>query len=195
VKQLWLVRHAKSSWSDSTLSDFNRPLNGRGERDAPRMGRRLAARPSRPDVLIASPAARAKRTAEIIAGAIGYDADTIVWDRRIYDASPSDLLQLIRATAKEAESAMVLGHNPAMTIVANALGGCAIDNVPTCGIVHLAFDVSDWKDVGDGVGRLVDFDYPKRRPGEAQLGAPGDLFGTDRECRPASNSYRPLARR
>jgi phosphohistidine phosphatase len=166
MKHLWLVRHAKSSWKDPSLGDFDRPLNRRGLSDAPEMGRRLAAGSTRPQVLVSSPAVRAKTTAEFIAAALGYPAEEIRWEDRIYHASTFELIRLIRQMADDIESAMFFGHNPTMTDAANVLSGSSIENVPTCGVVQLHLDIPSWAQVEDGVAHLLDFDYPKRKTRE-----------------------------
>lgn len=166
MRHLWLVRHAKSSWKDPSLGDFDRPLNKRGLVDAPEMGRRLAAGSARPQLLVSSPAARARATAEFIAAELGYPTEEIRWEERIYHASTFELIRLVREVADHIESAMFFGHNPTMTDAANVLSGASIDNVPTCGVVQLHLDVPNWTQVENGVARLLDFDYPKRRTRE-----------------------------
>ena len=166
MKHLWLVRHAKSSWKDPSLGDFHRPLNKRGLSDAPEMGRRLAAGPARPELLVSSPAVRAKTTAEYIAAALEYPAEDIRWEERIYHASTLELIRLLRQMVDDIESAMFFGHNPTMTDAANVLSGSSIENVPTCGVVQLHLDIPSWARVADGVARLLDFDYPKRKARE-----------------------------
>lgn len=162
MKTLFLVRHAKSSWKDPTLADRERPLNKRGKRDAPRMGKRLAARNVLPETLISSPAVRARKTANKIASQIGYPKDRIRVEEGMYQGGTTGMLNVIRSIDDQAPSAMVFGHNPATTDLANYLAHANIDNVPTCGIVEMRFETESWSDVVSGGGELVDFDYPKR---------------------------------
>lgn len=162
VKLLTLVRHAKSSWSDAELSDFERPLNRRGERDAPQMGRRFAGVEPPPDVLLSSPAARAKRTAEVIAAAAGL-GDTLRFEQALYLASPGQMLSLVQEQDDTVDHLALVGHNPGMTALANLLGDAGIPNVPTCGIVRLELDVEHWRDAAPGRAHLLDFDYPKKK--------------------------------
>lgn len=162
MKTLFLVRHAKSSWKDPTLADHDRPLNKRGKRDAPRMGKRLADRQVRPDVMLTSPAVRARRTAEKISAEIGFPAAEIVVDESIYHGGTTGLLAVIRGLDEGAATAMIFGHNPAMTDLVNYLAHTTIDNVPTCGVAEIRFYVESWSDVVSGGGELADFDYPKR---------------------------------
>ena len=100
MKTLFLVRHAKSSRDDLSLSDRDRPLDDRGKQDAPMMGKRLAKRDVKPDLLVSSPALRALTTAQLIAGELGYKRKDIVVDDRLYASSPDDLLAVIRALDK-----------------------------------------------------------------------------------------------
>ena len=115
MKTLVLVRHAKSSWSDPSLDDFDRPLNKRGERNAPEMGRRLGESGLQPDIFVSSPANRARSTAEIIAKELDYPADNIIYHGDLYHASPGDLLEAVRSLGDNIETAFLFGHNPGIT--------------------------------------------------------------------------------
>ncbi|HKJ83146.1 MAG TPA: histidine phosphatase family protein [Mariprofundaceae bacterium] len=162
MKRLLLVRHAKSSWKDAGLDDFDRPLNKRGVHDAPMMGSRLAKRHIHPDMIVSSPAKRAVQTAEALAASLKVPAPRLICDRSVYEASTATLLKVIEGFDDEKSCVMLVGHNPAMTLLANALAGHVIDNLPTCGIVDLSIDIERWRDVagGDTTCRLCD--YPKR---------------------------------
>jgi len=165
MKSLILIRHAKSSWSDPDLADIDRPLNARGKRDAPAMGERLARRGIEPDGFVASPAKRARKTARAIAGAIGFPNGAIEWDARVYEASAMGLMDLVAGFDDAFDRIALVGHNPAMTELANLLGAGGIDNVPTCGIVEIEFPIHRWRDLPSTPGVLTCFDYPKK-PGE-----------------------------
>jgi len=160
VKTLILGRHAKSSWK-KPLPDRLRPLNKRGQRDAPMMGERLARREIEPDLVVSSPATRALVTAEAIAREIGYPEEDVRADERLYNASAFELLEIIQELDDALEHVMLFGHNPGLTDLANDLG-CDIDNIPTCGVVELRFEVASWADIGDADPACVDFDYPKK---------------------------------
>src|SRR5437762_9041010 len=121
MKTLILVRHAKSSWDDTSLPDKDRPLNNRGKRDAPKMGERLAKRGAKPDLILSSPAKRALKTAEIIAKKLDYKRKDIVVDDRLYAVKPDDLLGVIRKLGDKLERVMVFGHNPELTELAHRL--------------------------------------------------------------------------
>ena len=161
MKTLYLVRHAKSSWKEADLSDHDRPLNKRGERDAPQMGKHLRKRKPQPEVIISSSAVRAKTTAKLLASEIGFPKSNITIDERMYDAGPKDVVEILRDLDDTVDCAMLVGHNPTFTELANALGHCAIDNMPTCGMAVLVFSIDAWKDIANGKGELLDFDYPK----------------------------------
>ncbi|UZR94490.1 SixA phosphatase family protein [Chondrinema litorale] len=162
MKTLYLVRHAKSSWKDDSLDDFERPLNKRGQRDAPFMGDKLKEQKIIPDLVISSPAKRAKSTAKIIAKKIGYDPDDIKWKKKIYDAFTEDLLKIIRDQKKDIDSLMLVGHNPELTSLSNYLTDFRIYNIPTTGISCIRFYCDTWEEVQPKAGEQVFFDYPKR---------------------------------
>ncbi|MFC1467062.1 MAG: histidine phosphatase family protein [Candidatus Brachytrichaceae bacterium NZ_4S206] len=161
MKKLILVRHAKSSWDDPTLPDHDRPLNDRGQRDAPKMGERLAKRGVLPDLILSSSAVRALTTAQIIAEKIGYDRKAIVVDRRIYGAQASTLLYLIQELDDAHKQVMLFGHNPELTELAHRFSD-DIEDMPTCAVVELTFDVNRWVDVVDSKPVEVRFDAPKK---------------------------------
>ncbi len=161
MKTLYLVRHAKSSWDNAQLSDHDRPLNSRGEKDAPRMGNRLKKRKPQPELIISSSAVRAETTATILAEAIGYPTKNVRVDPRLYGADPDDVLGIIAELDDAIPCAMLVGHNPTFTAVLNVLGQCDIDNVPTCGIGVLSFPMNTWSDLTKVRGELLAFDYPK----------------------------------
>jgi phosphohistidine phosphatase len=162
-KQLFICRHAKSSWSDATLSDFERPLNKRGERDAPEMGRRLAQRGIRPDLIMASPAVRALQTAHHYANQLACSPDRLLTNPLQYAATARQLIALLQETAPEVQTLILVGHNPESTELANILGGLNIDNIPTSGIVGLSLALSSWQKLAPGMGKLLFFDYPKQQ--------------------------------
>jgi len=162
MKRLLLCRHAKSSWKDPDLHDIDRPLNKRGKRNAPEMGRRLADRGIRPDLVIASPARRALNTAGLLARELGFRRKKITVRKEVYEATADGLIDLLRGLDDDAGLVMLVGHNPEITDLANTLGGLDIDNVPTCGIVALDFQAGSWRDVGRRTAALAFFDYPRR---------------------------------
>jgi phosphohistidine phosphatase len=171
VKTLTLVRHAKSSWKDAGLADRDRPLNGRGEHDAPMMGARLNQRGFRPSLLISSPAVRAWTTARIIAAEIGYPREFLQREGRLYLASVRDIIEVLSEQDAGFNNIMLFGHNPGLTDFANYLVPGVTPNVPTCGMVSVSFDSDEWDLSYRPACELLFFDYPKRHPdGKARRG-------------------------
>ena len=165
MKRLTLVRHAKSSRKDPLLEDIDRPLNQRGKQNAPLMGKRLAKKEVAPDRLLTSPAKRAVKTARIIAGKIGFPKEKIESIGAVYLASPEDLLRLLHGIGDEGDHVMMVGHNPGFTDLNNLINSFKIDNIPTCGVVCIDFDIASWSELAEGQGKLVFFDYPKNPQG------------------------------
>jgi len=161
MKILTLVRHAKSDWKDTSLSDKQRPLNRRGKRDAPEMGRRIVDHGIRPSLIISSPAVRAWRTARIIAKEIGYPAEFLQREESLYLASLDDLLDAVVAQDNGFNSLMVVGHNPGMTDFANFLLPGVTNNLPTAGVVSVQIEGDDWSLYRRPKIELIAFDYPK----------------------------------
>ncbi|HEV8313767.1 MAG TPA: histidine phosphatase family protein [Burkholderiaceae bacterium] len=161
MKTLSLVRHAKSSRDDATLPDRERPLDDRGRRDAPKMGKRLAKRDVKPDLIVSSPALRALTTAQLIADEIGYAHKRIVIDDRLYASSPSALLAVVRALDRKLEHVMLFGHNPEFTELAHRLSS-DITDMPTCAVAEFRFDTTAWSDIGEVAPVAVMMDAPKR---------------------------------
>ena len=164
--RLTLVRHAKSSRDDIRLDDFMRPLNDRGRRDAPEMGRRLREGGFQPDLIVSSPAKRAIKTAKLIAGEIDFSEDDILEAAGIYEASAGELLKILRRLPEEKRDIMLFGHNPGLTDLANLFLRPGIENIPTCGVVRLAFSAQLWRDISPQDASLLLFDYPKKDTGK-----------------------------
>lgn len=163
MKTLTLVRHAKSSWDNPELRDRDRPLNKRGKRDAPEMGRRIAAAGIRPSLIISSPAARAWKTAKAIAAEIGYPQEFLQRENDLYLASLQTLLDVVAEQDTGFNNLMVVGHNPGMTDFANFLSPGLTSNVPTAGVVSVDVDRDDWDLRGRPTTDLVLYDYPKKK--------------------------------
>lgn len=163
MKRVALMRHAKSSWNSPELTDFERPLNKRGLRDAPMMGARLARQGFSTDFMLTSPARRAAATAQEVARSIGFPVDRIRAEPGLYLADPDRLLAAARDSSETDDSIMLFGHNPGFTILANELGDLTLDNLPTCGVAVFEFDIRRWPDLEYGSGRLRLFDFPKNK--------------------------------
>ncbi len=161
MKTLFIVRHAKSSWKDASLSDFDRPLNKRGKRDVPDMGLRLKALNILPDLIISSPANRALTAAKGIAEKIGYPLKSIVGNDVLYHAGSRSIIKFIAATDDKHDSLMIFGHNPGFTYLINDLSDFYLGNLPTTGVFAIEFDVNSWQDLQKAKGRKIMYDYPK----------------------------------
>ncbi len=163
MKRLYIIRHAKSSWKDSSLNDYDRPLSKRGKRDAPMMGERLLQLPVKADLVMSSPALRAAKTARKIAKAIDYPKKKIEYRKELYTDSENDVLNTIHSIDNRFDEVLMIGHNPAFTDVAETLSGATIDNIPTCGVFVMDHDVQSWDEIQPGTGHMVLFDYPKKK--------------------------------
>ena len=161
-KTLILVRHAKSSWKDSSLNDIHRPLNKRGNKDAPKMGEYMSEHNILPEVIFSSPGLRALTTARLISVKINIDPSDIIVLDDLYTFSSDQLLSVLKSINDKYDNIMVVGHNPAITDITNYLSGCNIDNIPTCGLAVLKFPLDSWQDLERKKGELVRFDYPKK---------------------------------
>lgn len=160
MKTLTLVRHAKSSWKDTSLADIDRPLNKRGQRDAPFMAQKFKEKGILPDLIVCSPALRTRLTATEFIQVLGNVS--VQYDEQVYEAYAQSLLLLIQSQANAQDSLMLIGHNPGLTNLANYFLANPIDNVPTTGIVQFSFEVSTWQLISPKTASLMFFDYPKR---------------------------------
>ena len=172
MRSLTLLRHAKSSWDDESLDDFNRPLNDRGRRSAVAMGKHLAAKGARFDLILASPAQRVVETLdELSAG--GWKAGDVEFDKAIYHASARDLLERVRSTADDIHRLMLVGHNPVLGSLALQLTGEEDDglraqlaeNFPTGALAEIELGVDRWDEVRPQCGQLKAFTVPRSLPG------------------------------
>lgn len=166
MRLLTLVRHAKSSWEYPELSDFERPLNERGRRDAPMMAEKLRKSPPAPDCLVSSPALRAITTAYVFADAFGVAHEDVLIQPKIYEASPATLLRIARGFDDGDRHVMMFGHNPGMSEFAHLLGRCNFDEMPTCAIARFELAIKTWADLSEDCGELARYGYPKMFYGE-----------------------------
>jgi len=162
MKKLFLLRHAKSSWEDSTLSDIERPLNKRGKRDAPFMAKLIRQKEILVDAIYSSHAIRALKTAEIFSKELNIKKENFIVEEKIYEAGIKELCNLVNDIPDEYFSVMIVGHNPGLTSFANFLGNKYIDNIPTCGIVGFEFRLKKWEEIERGSGEIFLFEYPKK---------------------------------
>ena len=162
MKNLYLVRHAKSSW-EYDLTDHERPLNKRGFKDAKLVSNHLKKSLKLPDFVISSDAERAKTTATIFVDNLGISKDIFELDHSLYDFSGSKLKEVIQNCDDSINTLMVFGHNHAMTYFVNMFGNKHIRNVPTCGFTHIQLDIDSWKDLTKGT--TIQTVFPKQLKG------------------------------
>ncbi len=160
MKTLFILRHAKSSWSHSGLADHDRPLNRRGKRDAPKMGELLSELGLVPDLIISSTAKRAHATAKMVAEACGYGS-SIRLARDFYHADPEDFIEVLQGIDDEYSSVMIVGHNPGMEELLDDLTGESA-YLTTANIAHVELPIGRWSELDEEVeGKLVDLWRPK----------------------------------
>ena len=162
MKKIYFIRHAKSSWKEKGLSDFERPLNKRGKRDAPFMGSRLKLFDIKPDLIITSPAIRALKTAQKIAEVIEFPESDIVQEPRLYESGFSEYLNVIHSIKESHNEVFIVAHNPDITEVTEILSDALIGNMPTGSILCIGFEVDSFQDIQEHTGKVLFFDYPKK---------------------------------
>jgi phosphohistidine phosphatase len=163
MKILTIVRHAKSSWKDTSLPDRKRPLNKRGERDAPVMGKRIHDHNIRPSLIVTSPATRAWTTAKVIARELNYPKEFLQREDLLYLASLERILDVIVSQENGFNSLMVVGHNPGLTDLVNFLQPGLTNNLPTAGVVSVQIDQDDWNLYERPSTELLVHDWPKKQ--------------------------------
>jgi len=155
------MRHAKSLRDGTVPIDFDRPLNERGIKDAPEMGKRILAQQLLPEIIISSMAMRALTTANLVADTISYPLQKIESNIEIYHADISDMMHVIRSIEDKFHSAMLIGHNPTFTGLVGFLTYQPIAHMPTASIVCIEFNITSWHQVSEGNGKIIWFDFPK----------------------------------
>ncbi len=165
-RELLILRHAKSAWNTEARTDLERPLAKRGKRDCPRVGGWLEEQGLVPDVIVSSPAKRARQTARRTATAMGFPKDAVSYDERLYEAGVGDLLTVLADCPSDARRAMIVGHNPGLEALVVFLAGGAIPEpaddklLPTATVAHFRMP-DDWSGVASGAGRLVTIMRPR----------------------------------
>lgn len=167
-RELLILRHGKSDW-DVTAGDFNRPLKDRGKRGAQRIGTWLAQQERIPDLIISSPAERAKVTAQKCAKSMGLDERQVTLDPRIYEASSSQLVELLEGCPDSAQRVMIVGHNPGFETLLDYLSNEPLTApkdgklLPTATLAQLEMP-DDWKSLGAGCAQLTSLTRPGSLP-------------------------------
>ncbi|MFP4556357.1 MAG: SixA phosphatase family protein [Bacteroidales bacterium] len=161
TRTLFILRHAKSSWDDASKTDFDRPLNNRGVKDADIMATALADKLINIDLILSSTANRAASTARIFAHALNLPEGKLKFDDSIYSAHEGDIENIVHDLPDELTQVMIVGHNPTLTYYANHYYPEHISNLPTSGIVKLEFNANSWKEISKKNRASCFFDYPK----------------------------------
>jgi phosphohistidine phosphatase len=161
MKRIHIIRHAKSSWAEEGMRDFDRPLNDRGERDAPIMAARLHEHISSIDFIVASPAKRTSQTSQYFCSAFNYPVDKIHFEPRIYEAPLEALIKTVNEIPDTANEVLFIGHNFGVSYLVNYLTDQNVQ-MPTCAIASIELDIEQWSWVTRLSGRLVEYDYPKK---------------------------------
>lgn len=159
MKTLYIIRHAKSSWSFE-LDDHDRPLGLRGRSDVKHIAKYLSENTPTPELMISSTASRALYTALFIADEWGYPEDQIVLSNGLYLAGTHEILDVI-SDVKE-DTLAIFGHNPGFTTLVNQLQNEYLDNLPTCGVLSVSFKCDSWKDIGEATSKTNFFISPKK---------------------------------
>lgn len=162
MKELFIVRHGKSSWDIEGLSDMDRPLKERGIHDGYTMAKRFLQKNIRPQLIISSPAIRAFHSATIFARVLEYPYADIIIHEGLYFAGTHQVLKLLSNIHNDMNKLMIFGHNPTFTDLANLFTGNKIDNIPTTGVVHIQVNSKKWSEFNKSDILNWDFDYPKK---------------------------------
>jgi phosphohistidine phosphatase len=160
MKQLLLIRHAKSDWDNPLLSDFDRPLNGRGKKDAPEMAKKLSDKKIKIDAFVSSPAKRAKKTCKYFTKEFESEKD-IILESKLYEAGTQNFFDVVENLKDKWDSVAIFSHNPGITDFANSLTSTRIDNIPTCGVFAVKINARHWRDFKEAEKEFLFFDYPK----------------------------------
>ncbi len=162
VKNLFLVRHAEAAEANANQRDVERELTAKGYRDAPRVGRYLFEQQLQPSIIWSSNAQRAMATAELVAEQMKYDTLKIKTSEDIYHASVRSLLQLINEQKDAHDQVLIVGHNPAISYLAEYLTGEEIGDMMPCGVVHVTFEVEKWAEVSQDTGKMAYYLTPDK---------------------------------
>ena len=160
MKKIFVLRHSKSSWKDSSLGDFHRPLNSRGKTDAPMMSSYLSTRIDMIDFLHCSSAIRTYDTSKYFIERINFI--NIEYDESLYHSSSLEIMNNIKYYDEQYNSAMIIAHNPGLTNFVNQITNIMLDNLPTTGLVEINFDCAKWADISQENSKVIDIKFPKQ---------------------------------
>ncbi len=160
MKTVIVLRHSKSSWESTAETDFDRPLNERGKRDAPEMGQRLLKEKFVPDIILISTSRRTRQTAELLLPAAQLTDVKIVELESLYLASCGTITKTLMSINDQHQVVMIIAHNPGITDFVNEMSNARLDNMPTSGYAIIQFDTDSWQKMSRGV--LLTINYPKK---------------------------------
>ncbi|MES1220769.1 MAG: histidine phosphatase family protein [Bacteroidota bacterium] len=161
IKTLLLIRHAKSSWDNESVNDFERSLNDRGKRDAPVMAKRLLSKKISIDTFVSSPARRAKKTALFFANEFDFEENKIIYKTELYAAPQEVFYDVVKLFDNSFNNVAIFSHNPGITEFANSLTTTRIDDMPTCSIFAVKLNLKNWNEFEEAKKEFWFFDYPK----------------------------------
>ncbi|MFN5181655.1 MAG: SixA phosphatase family protein [Bacteroidota bacterium] len=161
MKEVFLVRHAKSDWAHEFLNDIDRPLNERGYADAYRMAKLFKDKFEIPDKILSSPATRAINTAFIFSRIFNIEEEKVEIEKLIFEASFKTITTVISKIDNSINSIILFGHNPGLTNFINEKSDAVLDNLPTCGIVRIKFEISNWDEILNHNGLFISSEFPK----------------------------------
>ena len=167
MKRLFIIRHAKSDWTNLNLEDFDRPLNEKGKNNLNLIAKKLSKKNICPDLIISSPAFRARETAKVLAQTIGY-SEEIMYNEYLYEASLKTVLDIVNYIDDEYDDVFLVGHNPGLNLLAFYFVDFN-ENLPTCGVIELKFKCNSWREVCRNNAKLVSFEYPKKYTKKSSL--------------------------
>lgn len=162
MRNLLIIRHAKSSWDNPDLMDSERPLNNRGIKDSSIMRQVLKEKNIKIDKIYSSDAIRAKQTISIIAPELNYKEDDIEFISELYHASRKELIEFIRKIDDKFLTVAIVGHNPGLTDLTHFFIEDFDHELPTCAMLFLELNISSWRNIESNCGRLIFFEYPKK---------------------------------
>jgi phosphohistidine phosphatase len=160
-KTIFLIRHAKSSWDDPSLQDFDRPLNERGKKDAPIMAKKLKDKKIKIDAFVSSPAKRARQTCKYFANEFDFKKKEIILEPELYEAGQENFLKVIESLKNKWDHVAIVSHNPGITSLANSLTETRIDDMPTAAVFALNIEADKWKDFRKAKREFLFFEYPQ----------------------------------
>jgi len=162
MKKLYILRHAKSDWSDSSLDDFDRGLKKRGKNDIKLISLWIKKQHIKPDLIISSPAKRAKKTLEIFKNILDLKKDIIIFDPKVYEANITYLIKMLSKLDNSYKEVFLIGHNPSLNELVELFTDTIITNIPTSGVITIEFDINKWSEIKRKKGKILFFMYPKK---------------------------------